>query len=136
VYARAQNLRPWLRAAYDRLLRDVDVLVMPTTPGRAHVDDPTLPIAEHVMRGWAVLANTAPFDMTGHPALSIPAAESAGLPVGLMLVGRHFDDGRLLAIASTYEKTFGWLPAHPVRDQPAIDRAAPVSRRVGSPLVQ
>jgi amidase len=136
VYARAQNLRPWLTAAYDRVLRDVDVLVMPTTPGRAHVDDPTLPIAEHVTRGWAVLANTAPFDMTGHPALSIPAAESAGLPVGLMLVGRHFDDGRLLAIARSYEKTFGWLPAHPGRARPPIDRASPVSRRAVVPPVQ
>ena len=110
VYARAQNLRPWLTAAYERALRDVDVLVMPTTPGRPHVVDPSLSIVQNVMRGWAVLSNTGPFDMTGHPALSIPAAEADGLPVGLMLVGRHFDDGRLLAIARTYEREYGWLP--------------------------
>lgn len=113
VYARAQNLRPWLTAAYDAVLRDVDVLVMPTTPGRPHRADASLPIAQSVMRGWAVLTNTAPFDMTGHPALSIPAAESGGLPVGLMLVGRHFEDGRLLAAARTYERRYGWLPERP-----------------------
>ena len=49
--------------------------------------------------------------MTGHPALSMPAAEADGLPVGAMLVGRHFDDARILAIARTYERAFGWSPS-------------------------
>jgi len=112
-YATAQNLRPALTAAYDRILEDVDLLVMPTTPGRPHIDDKNLSITDRVIRGWSVLSNTAPFDMTGHPAVTIPAAEVAGLPVGVMLVGRHFDDGRLLALARTYEMNFGWLPEHP-----------------------
>jgi amidase len=62
--------------------------------------------------------------MTGHPALSIPAAEADGLPVGLMLVGRHFDDGRLLAIARTYEREYGWLPEHARRELPVISAGA------------
>lgn len=111
LYAKAQNLRPVLRSAYDRALADVDVLLMPTTPGRAHVDDPSMPISEHVIRGWGVLANTYPTDMTGHPALTIPTAEAGGLPVGVMLIGRHFADAELLALARTCEKSFGWLPA-------------------------
>lgn len=110
VYAKAQNLRPWLRAAYDRSLADVDALLLPTTPGTPHVDDRALPIPQHVRRGWAVLANTYPTDMTGHPALTMPAAEADGLPVGVMLVGRRFNDARLLAIARTYEGAFGWRP--------------------------
>jgi amidase len=110
VYARAQNLRPLLRAGYDRALREVDYLVMPTTPVRAHVDDPKLPISEHVKRGWGMLANTAPTDMTGHPALTIPAAEAGGLPVGVMFIGKHFDDAGLLALARTYEQRFDWVP--------------------------
>lgn len=109
-YARAQNLRPWLIAAYDRVLADVDVLVMPTTPARPHLNDPSLPLSQHVLRGWSTLANTGPFDVTGHPGLSIPAAEAGGLPVGLMLVGRHWEDGRVLAIARSYEREYGWLP--------------------------
>ena len=48
--------------------------------------------------------------MTGHPALTIPAAEAEGLPVGVMLVGPRFGEDRLLAIAATFERRFGWLP--------------------------
>ncbi len=112
VYAQAQNLRPGLRAGYDRALRDVDALLLPTTPGWPHPDDPSLSISERVTRGWAVLANTYPTDMTGHPGLTIPAAEGGGLPAGVMLIGRRFDDARLLALARTYERRHDWLP-HP-----------------------
>lgn len=111
LYAKAQNLRPWQRAAYDHALADVHCLLMPTTPGLPHQVDFELPLAERVLRGWAVLTNTYPTDMTGHPALTIPAAQANGLPVGVMLIGRHFDDDRLLALAATYERSFGWLPA-------------------------
>jgi amidase len=113
VYARAQNARPGLVAAYDRALESADVLLMPTTPGVAHVHDPAMPISEHLLRGWGLLANTSPTDMTGHPALSMPAAEADGLPVGAMLIGRHFDDARLLSVARTFEQANGWRPAAP-----------------------
>lgn len=110
MYARAQNLRPWLRRSYDAALERCDVLVMPTTPRMPfHLGD-DVSLAERVLRGWTVLTHTAPTDMTGHPALSVPAAVSAGLPVGVMLVGRHFDDQRLLAVARTYECAVGWEP--------------------------
>ena len=111
IYARAQNLRPRLRAGYDRALRDVDALLLPTTPGWPHADDPSLSISERVRRGWAVLANTYPTNMTGHPGLTMPAGEGSGLPAGVMLIGRRFDDARLLALARTYERRHGWLPA-------------------------
>jgi amidase len=107
-YARAQNLRPWLRAAYDRALDGVDVLLLPTTPFRAFRLDDELRTSERVLRGWANLANTYPTDMSGHPAISLPLAQAEGLPVGVMLVGHRFDDARLLAIAATCERTLGW----------------------------
>ena len=110
-YARAQNLRPWLRAAYDRTLADADVLLFPTTPFRAFRLDDELRTSERVLRGWANLANTYPTDMSGHPAITLPLAEADGLPVGVMLVGRRFDDARLLAIAATCERALGWAPA-------------------------
>ena len=110
LYAKAQNLRPWLRGAYDRALADVDVLLLPTTPWRAHELAPEPPLADKVLRGWANLSNTYPTDMTGHPALSLPLAAADGLPVGVMLVGRHFDDARLLSIAATCERALGWAP--------------------------
>ena len=111
LYARAQNLRPWLRAAYDRVLTDVDVLLLPSTPFRAFRLDDELRPSERVLRGWANLANTYPTDMSGHPAITLPLAEADGLPVGVMLVGRRFDDARLLAVAATCERALGWAPA-------------------------
>jgi amidase len=113
VYARAQNARPGLVAAYDRALADADVLLMPTTPGVAHRHEPEMPLGERLMRGWGLLANTSPTDMTGHPALSMPAAESDGLPVGAMLIGRHHEDARLLSVARTFERAYGWKPGDP-----------------------
>jgi amidase len=110
LYAKAQNLRPWLRGAYDRALADVDALLLPTTPWRAHALQPEPSLADKVLRGWANLSNTYPTDMTGHPAVSLPLAEADGLPAGVMLVGRHFDDARLLSTAATCEQALGWAP--------------------------
>ena len=68
LYAKAQNLRRVLRTSYDRALEQVDVLAMPTTPMTAHRHEPDLSPQEIVSHGWNMLANTAPFDMTGHPS--------------------------------------------------------------------
>jgi amidase len=109
-YAKAQAVRSMLRRAYDRALAPFDVLVMPTTPRAADVQIDELPIPERVRRGWSVLVNTSATDMTGHPALSIPAAEVEGLPVGVMLIGRPFDEAKLLQLAQTFERRVGWRP--------------------------
>ncbi len=103
-YAKAQSLRAVLRASYDALLRDYDVLVTPTTPMKAHQYRPDLNPEQLVLAGWNMVANTAPFNMTGHPSLSVPCGSSDGLPVGMMLTGRHFDDAGLLAVAHVYEQ--------------------------------
>jgi amidase len=58
-----------------------------------------------------MLGHTTPTDMTGHPALTMPAAEAEGLPVGLMLVSPRWSDDRLLALAATYERRYGWSPS-------------------------
>ena len=112
LYGRAQNLRPALRAGYDRALAECDFLVMPTTPGPPHEFAPEMPISEHVTRGWGMLSNTSPTDMSGHPAITIPAGEYEGLPAGLMAIGRQFDDAGLLRLARTYEQNFDWAPVH------------------------
>lgn len=51
-----------------------------------------------------MLANTSPFDVTGHPALSVPAGTSEGLPVGLMFVGEAFDDATVLQAGDAFER--------------------------------
>src|SRR5437868_3215352 len=102
-YAKAQSLRAQLRKAYDELLSRFDLLVMPTTPMQAHRYEPDQSAEAMVLAGWNMVANTAPFNMTGHPALNVPCGRANGLPVGMMLVGRHFDDATLLAAAERYE---------------------------------
>jgi amidase len=62
-----------------------------------------------IEHGWDMLANTAPFDMSGHPAISVPCGKtSEGLPVGLMLVGRRFDDATVLKAAHAFEQSGDW----------------------------
>lgn len=103
-YAKAQNLSRDLVTAYDDVLADVDVLAMPTTPQTAHkhLEDPSrLQILERAVN---MLANTSPFDVTGHPALSVPAGTSEGLPVGLMFVGEAFDDATVLQAGDAFEQ--------------------------------
>jgi amidase len=82
------------------VLTNFDALVMPSTPMKAHRRDARNP--------YAMLTNTAPFDITGHPGLSIPCGMSDGLPIGLMLIGRHFDDATLLRLGHAYEQSVDW----------------------------
>lgn len=104
-YAKAQNLSRDLAAAYDEALEDVDVLAMPTTPQTAHerLEDPSR--LDILGRAVNMLANTSPFDVTGHPASSIPAGTSDGLPVGLMFVGGLFDDATVLRASHAFERS-------------------------------
>jgi amidase len=108
IYAKAQNLRGHLRAQYDRALERVDILAMPTTPSKALKNEPKLDPQTRLARGWHVANNTAAFDVTGHPSINVPCAKSHGLPVGLMLTGRHFEDAMLLRAAYAYEQNIAW----------------------------
>ncbi|MGH8933282.1 MAG: amidase [Egibacteraceae bacterium] len=114
-YAMARNLAFQLRAAYDAALSDYDVLVMPTLPLTAtKLVDPGAPREESIARSLEMLVNTAPFDVTGHPATSVPAGLVDGLPAGLMIIGTHFDDATCLRVAHTFEQAVGGFPAPPV----------------------
>ncbi|WP_423746995.1 amidase (plasmid) [Haladaptatus sp. SPP-AMP-3] len=107
-YAKAQNLSRALADEYDDALADVDVLAMPTTPQTAHRQDDDLSRLEVIDRALNMLSNTAPFDVTGHPALSVPCGTSDGLPVGLMFVGERFDDDTVLRVGHTFEQRHDW----------------------------
>lgn len=102
-YAKAQNLRRELRAAYDQALAEVDVLVMPTTPTIAPKHEPGASLGRSMEIALNMMPNTATFDATGHPALSLPCAQVDGMPVGMMIVGRRFDETTLLSVAKAYE---------------------------------
>ena len=111
-YAMARELTPRLRAAYDEALARFDVLVMPTLPIRATLlPGPGAPREEILARALEMVGNTAPFDVSGHPACSVPAGLADGLPVGMMIVGRHFDDATVLRVAHAFEQAAGGFPA-------------------------
>lgn len=111
-YARAQNLAWWLRDAYDRALSEVDVLVLPTCApypvAQLHVEHPTP--TQVAAAAFDYPANTGSFDVSGHPAITVPVGEVDGRPVGMMLVGRHFDELTVLRAAHAVEAA---LAGHP-----------------------
>lgn len=113
-YAMAQNLVPLLRRAYDDALGRYDVLVMPTLPITATTlvsdeDD----LGTSVTRALEMIVNTAPTDCTGHPSTSVPAGLVDGLPAGIMVVGKHFDDATCLKVAKVIESQAGGFPRPP-----------------------
>lgn len=108
-YAKAQNIARRLAAAYDKALGEYDLLLMPTLPIVAS----KLPEREegteaYIMRAFEMIANTAPFDVTGHPAMSLPCGLSDGLPVGAMLIGKHWDESTIYAAAAAFEAAGDW----------------------------
>ncbi|HEX6452977.1 MAG TPA: amidase [Trebonia sp.] len=118
-YAMARNLALDLAAAYDAALADVDVLVMPTLPVVAFDIPSESTSPEEVLAISAgLMPNTCPFDVTGHPATSVPAGLSGGLPTGLMIVGQRFGDGMCLRVAQAYEAAVGGFPTPPQRVTP------------------
>ena len=120
-YAMARNLAYELRQAYDDALADHDVLVMPTLPMTAtKLPAADAPLDEYLARALGMIGNTAPFDVTGHPATSVPAGLVDGLPAGLMIIGRHFDDGTCLRVGHALERASGGFPAPPVPATVAI----------------
>jgi amidase len=105
-YAKAINQVRHIRALYDERLRDFDILLLPTTPMTA----PLLPLPdagrpERVAAAFAPTANTQPFNLTHHPALSIPCGTHQGLPIGLMLVGRAWSETTLYRAAHAFERS-------------------------------
>lgn len=113
-YAMARNLVPVVRRHYDEALASCDVLVMPTLPITATtLVEPSDPVAVSVTRALEMIVNTAPFDVSGHPATTVPAGLVHGLPVGLMIVGNQFADATCLAVARAWERLCGGFPAPP-----------------------
>ena len=107
AYARGQNMRRSVQLAFDQVFRDVDVLLMPTCLTTA----PQFPNEPRVSDNsflFTTGANTEVYGYTGHPALSVPCGKVDGLPVGMQLVGRYFDDSLLLRVAFAYQHSVDW----------------------------
>src|SRR5215470_8431390 len=116
-YAMARNLAFQVRRAYDEALESCDVLVMPTLPIVATpLVTPSDTRETYVARALEMIPNTAPFDVSGHPAITVPAGLADGLPVGMMVVGKRFDDATCLRVAHAFESLCGGFPAPPARE--------------------
>ncbi|TCO78875.1 aspartyl/glutamyl-tRNA(Asn/Gln) amidotransferase subunit A [Plasticicumulans lactativorans] len=104
-YLKAQRIRRLIRDEFLRAFETVDVLMGPTSPSVAFglgekADDP---IALYLADIYTVAVNLA-----GLPAISLPCGFKQGLPVGLQIIGRHFDEARLLAVAHRYQQVTDW----------------------------
>ena len=108
-YAKALNISRRLRNAYDAALAEVDLLLLPTFTVRPNKLPPADIAPEEFARiAFAGVVNTPPFNLTHHPALSLPCGKVDGLPIGAMLVGRHFDEPTIYRAAHAFEQAGDW----------------------------
>jgi len=110
-YLRASQVRTLIRRDFDRALENCDVLVAPTTPRTAFklgekVDDPLQMYLEDIY--------TLALSLAGLPGLSLPCGfDAAGLPIGLQIMGRAFDEATILSVAHAYEQASDWHTRRP-----------------------
>jgi aspartyl-tRNA(Asn)/glutamyl-tRNA(Gln) amidotransferase subunit A len=109
-YKKAQQVRRLIKQDFMDCFEQVDVIAGPTTPGPAFAlgaksDDPVAMYLEDVY--------TLAVNLAGLPGLSMPAGLVDGAPVGLQLIGRHFDESRLLNVAHQYQQRTDWHQQHP-----------------------
>ncbi|WP_332900362.1 amidase [Haladaptatus sp. CMSO5] len=104
LYGKGQNISLTMRAAYDEILEEADVIAMPTIPIKPFEVDPDLSRIDRIGRSLGIAKNTAPFDLTHHPAISVPCGTAGGRPVGLMFVGERFDEASVFQAAYTYQE--------------------------------
>jgi aspartyl-tRNA(Asn)/glutamyl-tRNA(Gln) amidotransferase subunit A len=121
MYHKAQQLRRLIQAEIVEALQQVDVLVSPiqnTPPGpiqQASIrGGPPRGGGGGAARGAIDMSSTRTFNLTGQPAVSVPCGFSPqGLPVGLQIAGRAFEDDLVLKVAHAYEQATEWHSMHP-----------------------
>lgn len=109
-YLKALKIRTLIRREFEAAFKKFDVLMGPTMP------IPPFKIGEKIQNPLALYmcdVLTAPANLTGYPAISIPCGFSSGLPIGLQIMGKPFDEGTLLRVAYTFEKNTGLQTKRP-----------------------
>ena len=109
-YLKAQKVRTLIKAEFDAAFERCDVIASPTSPSVAFkIGSRTAdPIAMYLSDVF-----TIPASMAGIPAISVPCGSSDGLPVGMQLIGRAFDEATLLRAAHAYERSTEWHKRQP-----------------------
>ncbi|MFE2376102.1 amidase [Streptomyces sp. NPDC059398] len=108
-YLRAQRARTLMRQEWERMLDEVDVIAAPSVPATAvPAGQSTITWSDGTVENVsdAYVRLSAPANITGVPALSVPAGhDAAGLPIGMQLLGRPFGEAALLRVGHSYERT-------------------------------
>ena len=108
-YIQAQRVRTVIGEQISQILTTYDAILSPTTPRTGEAFDD---FGKEVR--YAVPSFTNPGNLTGLPAISVPCGfSSLGLPIGLQIAGRAFDEATILRIAQAYEKVTTWHHQHP-----------------------
>ena len=108
-YLQAQRVRTWARRDFAEVMKTVDFLVTPTMTQPAPAFEGYDPIS--TTRGKSF---TAPFNVTGLPAISVPCGFSeSGLPIGMQIAGKPFDEPGVIQAAYTYQQYAGWHEVRP-----------------------
>jgi len=116
LYGKAVNQVQLLRRTYNEALARFDVLVMPTIPYLPNTHaSPDAGVLEKISKSLGQTLNTCPFNITGHPSLSMPIGMLPSLddsrihfPVGLQITGKHLDEMSIFKAAFAWEKRFDW----------------------------
>jgi aspartyl-tRNA(Asn)/glutamyl-tRNA(Gln) amidotransferase subunit A len=104
-YVQARRTQTLLRRQYARFFEDYDLLLMPTTP----VTAPPIEGPDAVELARLLTRFTAPFNLTGLPALSLPCGVTPeGLPIGLQIIGPHWGEAKVLRGGYAYEQATDW----------------------------
>ncbi|MDY2980047.1 MAG: Asp-tRNA(Asn)/Glu-tRNA(Gln) amidotransferase subunit GatA [Fusobacterium sp.] len=102
-FKKAQKARALIKADFDKAFETVNMIFTPVAPTPAFsLDAVKTPLELYLEDIFTLSANLA-----GVPGLSIPAGITEGLPVGIQLLGKHFDEGNLIAVGSAFEKIRG-----------------------------
>lgn len=117
-YLKAEQYRRVLGEAVQKIFSEVDAIVSPTLPLTAW-EIGTWNVSIEGQRQESVLAAswrlTYPWNLLGLPAISVPCGfDTEGLPIGLQLVGRAFDEATILCLADAYEKAHDWVTKRPI----------------------
>ncbi len=108
-YVNAQRARRWVLDGFLQVLKEVDVLLTPTVP----VTAPPIP-GPAVATPNPLTRCTFPVNLTGLPALSLPCGfDRQGLPVGLQIIGRPFDEATVLRVGHAYQRLTDWHTRRP-----------------------
>jgi len=110
-YSQARRTQAILRRKFEQFFADWDILLTPATP----IPAPLIKGPDAVEQARLLTRFTSPFNLTGLPAIAIPCGLSpGGLPLGLQLIARHWDETRLLQAAYAYQNATDWHLHHPV----------------------